>query len=110
MYTSAGQGDINLAGLLALTVADLESAYEGPLGRCACGCSGKYFYVNVEDAPYNPESFDPAAAERLLAKVQRAAKAGKGVDYWTYSNGTGGWGYNTKSRMFNIYTKKVVAK
>lgn len=83
--------------LSSLSVEDLDSAYIGKTGRCACGCSGTYYRKS------------PVIMKWILKRVQRRAVRAshqkvEPLHYYQYKNGAEMWAYDTKRHLIRIET------
>lgn len=91
-----------------LTPDEVESVYDGIAGRCACGCSGRYYGPGYSSEL--TKATNELMVQRILKRTQRRsrkASAGEVDQLWTYtySDGSRSWAYQTKTRLIMVRTK-----
>ncbi len=68
-----------ITDIQAITPEQIESVYSGEVGKCCCGCSGKYGYTSRHAATAAARSakVNDRQVSRILAVVKANAAAAK---------------------------------
>jgi hypothetical protein len=93
--------------LAKLTPDQVVKSYSGKLG-CACGCGGRYSYLNAEEGTKDRGyEVEPTEVSRrritdVLATIQ--SNAAEATFYADISRG-GLWEFETETRAYRVYVR-----